>query len=26
VEPAVSMRLGGEGPDFGFSVNFPYSF
>ena len=26
VEPAVSMRLGGEGPDFGFSLNFPYSF
>ena len=26
VEPAVSMRLGGEGPDFGFSLNVPYSF
>jgi excisionase family DNA binding protein len=26
VEPAVSMRLGGEGPDFGFSLNLPYSF
>jgi excisionase family DNA binding protein len=26
LEPAVSMRLGGEGPDFGFSLNVPYSF
>jgi hypothetical protein len=26
VEPAVSVRLGGEGPDFGFSLNVPYSF
>jgi len=26
VEPQVSMRLGGEGPDFGFSLNVPYSF
>jgi excisionase family DNA binding protein len=26
IEPQVSMRLGGEGPDFGFSLNIPYSF
>jgi excisionase family DNA binding protein len=26
LEPAVSMRLGGDGADFGFSLNIPYSF
>jgi excisionase family DNA binding protein len=26
LEPQVSMRLGGEGPDFAFSLNVPYSF
>ena len=26
VEPQLSVRLGGEGPDFGFSLNIPYSF
>ena len=26
LEPQVSVRLGGEGPDFGFSLNLPYSF
>jgi hypothetical protein len=26
VEPAVSIRLGGDGPDFGFALNVPYSF
>ena len=26
VEPQVSVRVGGEGPDFGFSLNIPYSF
>jgi len=26
VEPQVQVRLGGEGPDFGFSLNLPYSF
>jgi excisionase family DNA binding protein len=26
LEPAVGMRLGGEGPDLSFSLNIPYSF
>jgi excisionase family DNA binding protein len=26
IEPAVAMRLGGEGPDMTFSLNIPYSF
>jgi excisionase family DNA binding protein len=26
VEPTVSMRLGGDGADFGFALNIPYSF
>ena len=26
LEPSVGMRLGGEGPDLGFSLNLPYSF
>lgn len=26
LEPAVGMRLGGEGPDLSFSLNLPYSF
>ena len=26
LEPQLSIRLGGEGPDFGFSLNLPYTF
>jgi len=26
IEPAVAVRLGGEGPDMTFSLNIPYSF